>query len=763
MKFFSSDSRKSQSVSPSYTLPGGIPGASQEALEVLLAVCANNLGRFDRELICRAYEFAAVAHRQHKRKDGSPYLTHPYAVAMIVAQELPLDDVSIAAALLHDVLEDCEEYSFDDIEERFGATIAEIVDGATKISNVLKSREVTKAESYRKLLLSMIKDIRVILVKFADRLHNMRTLEFVSEEKQQRISAETLEIYAPLAHRFGLGRIKWELEDCAFKYLHPQEYRQLTEHVNQKRREREDYLAKFEKPITTALRKAGRQFEISGRPKHLYSIYKKMLDRIKTFDEIYDLLAVRIIIDSNDERDCYFAYAIVCEIYTPIPERYKNYIALPKKNGYKSIHTSVIGPEGRMVEIQIRTREMHEIAEKGIAAHWAYKESVKTRQTSFEDWTLQVREMLELMQATPNDEVSARALIDNFRNNLYEEEIVVFTPKGDLKVLPRSATPVDFAFEIHSEIGLHCIGAKVNGRIVPLNTRLRSGDRVEIITSRNQTISPEWQHNVITSKAKTAIRRWEHEHDKELVARGRDKWMKKAKKQRVQVGDAELARVASVLKFPGTQAMFHALGDDEITVDQILEVLNAPVGTESMDEGIRNLEERFDRFSNFVRESQGLLIDGEASQFQSEFARCCNPLPGDPILGFITQGRGLKVHRQDCANIRRLVEDRNGEVNPLRERIVEMGWASGIDAEYLSGIRIEGNDRPGVLNEITNVILSYNKTNIRGVNINVIDNTRVFRGSVLVSVKNLAQLHDLIERLGRIKGVSMVERYHGTI
>jgi RelA/SpoT family (p)ppGpp synthetase len=674
---------------------------------------------------------------------------------------LPLDDVSIASALLHDVIEDCEEYSFDDLQELFGQTVAEIVDGATKISNVLKSREVSKAESYRKLLLSMIKDIRVILIKFADRLHNMRTLEFVSEEKQIRISRETMEIYAPLAHRFGLGRIKWELEDYAFKYLHPIEFKQLTDLVSAKRREREEYLARFEKPIIASLKKSGLKFEISGRPKHLYSIYKKMQDRIKTFDEIYDLLAIRIILESQDARDCFYAYAIVCEIYTPIPERYKNYIALPKKNGYKSIHTSVVGIDGKMVEVQIRTRDMHEIAEKGIAAHWAYKEGGKTRQNDFDEWIRQVREMLEFMQAVPSDEDQAKVLIESFKNNLYEEEIVVFTPKGELMVLPKDSTPVDFAFEIHSEIGLHCIGAKVNGRIVPLNSKLRSGDRIEIITSRNQFISPDWQHNVITNKAKSAIKKWENEHYKDVVVKGRERWAKRQKKTKETYREQHLQRAAAVLRFDGLSELFHALGEDEITTDQIVEAIEGSRSEPVIAANGPSIAEQFERYTTDIRNAQILLIDGKASQMQYEYARCCNPLPGDDIVGFVTLGGGLKVHRKDCPNIQRLAQDKDGNASPMKDRIIEMSWPSGTDREYLSSIKLHGNDRPGALNEITSVILSYNKTNIKGVDIQVDDSTSTFYGSLLVSVRNLGHLQELIDRLTQIKGVTSIERHAG--
>ena len=738
----------------------GSPGASSNTqhhkLDALLTVCRTNLSTIDEDMIGRAFAFMQRAHKDHRRNSGEPYATHPYAVAMIVAQEIPLDDVSVAAALLHDVLEDCEDYQYDDIVQEFGVTIADIVEGVTKISTILVSMEITKAENYRKLMVSMVNDIRVILVKFADRLHNMRTLEFVSEPKQQRIARETLDVYAPLAHRFGLGRIKWELEDLAFKHLHPEEYRRIRSQIAEKRRDREDYIERFSKPLTAELRKTNLKFEISGRPKHLHSIYKKMVDRNKMFDEIYDLFAIRVILDTEEDKDCYLAYAVVCEVYMPIPERYKNYIALPKQNGYKSIHTTVLGPDGKMVEVQIRTRTMHEIAEKGIAAHWAYKESTQTKGSVFESWVRWVRDVLESPQNTARDEEGARQLLDNFKRNLYQDEIVVFTPKGDLIVLPNGATPVDFAFEIHSEVGLHTIGAKVNGRIVPLNRKLHSGDQVEVITSRNQFISTDWEQTVVTHKAKIAIRRFLNEQTKQVLQKGREKWERKAKKLKLPLDEAPLLKAARVLKFPGLSRMLVALAKDEITVDEIAQAWLAP--EEKPAEAplpVRDQQKVFDEFADIARTEQGVMIQGETSNVEFDFARCCSPLPGDDIIGFVTLGRGIKIHRRTCKNIQRLLHDT--ESSPMRDRLIEISWPEGSGLNYLGGIKIEGDDRPGILNEIALAVTSYQNTNIRTVNIET-DKT-FFYGSILVSVQSLGHLERLIERLKKVKGVSSAERY----
>jgi RelA/SpoT family (p)ppGpp synthetase len=456
-------------------------GIYKKKLDDLLSVCRKNLRTVNEDLIRRAFEFSIEAHKNDIRASGDPFFNHPYEVAMVVAKEVPLDDVSVASALMHDVAEDTD-YEIKDIRQEFGDTIADIVDGATKISDIFRSHEVTQAESYRKLLLSMVNDIRVMLLKFADRLHNMRTLEYLPKDKQVRLAKETLDIYAPFAHRFGLAKIKWELEDLSFKYIHPEEYEEIAHKIKTRRRERESYIKKFVEPIENRLREEGMSFEVEGRPKHIYSIYNKMVNRGKPLDEIYDLFAVRIILDTDNTNDCFTAYGVVTSIYIPIPERFKNYISVPKKNGYQSIHATVVGLEGKKVEVQIRTRAMHEVAEKGVAAHWRYKENRTQLDEELENWITWVREIFE----HADEEAPAKQLMESFKLNLYQDEIYVFTPTGELKILPQSATPVDFAFAVHSNIGQHCLSAKVNGRIVPLDAHLHSGDQVEIITSKNQ-------------------------------------------------------------------------------------------------------------------------------------------------------------------------------------------------------------------------------------------------------------------------------------
>jgi RelA/SpoT family (p)ppGpp synthetase len=756
MLFFR-ESRKRRGAQPGPTAAGG-DDRTDERLEALVEACLANLGSVNTELIRDAYHFAEEAHAGQLRNSGDPYFFHPYAVSMIVAQELPLDDISIASALLHDVVEDCEDVTYEEVADAFGGTVADIVDGVTKISNILKSREITKAENYRKLMISMVKDIRVILVKFADRLHNMRTLDYVPLQKQARIARETLEIYAPLAHRFGLGRIKWELEDLAFKYLKPEAFAQLRDQIALRRRDREEYLMRFTKPLRPALEKTGCPVEISSRPKHLYSIFKKMVDQNRTIDEIYDLLAVRIILDTEEEKTCYLAYAIVCELYMPIPERYKNFIALPKQNGYRSIHTTVLGPDGKMVEVQIRTRQMHDVAERGIAAHWAYKEQVAQKKSGFENWIRWVREILEAQQAASTDEEGAQQLIDNFKRNLFQEEIVVFTPKGDLKVLPAGATPVDFAFEIHSEVGLHCIGAKVMGRIVPLNRKLRSGDQVEIITSRSQYLSPDWEQFVVTDKARNGIRKFVREQSEVVQQKGREKFERKTRRLKLHIGEEDLVRTAGELHFPSLSKMFVALGRDEIHVDDILGIATRPpLPPREAPAPERDPAEVFQEFARQARGEQGILIDGQQRDVEYDFARCCSPLPGDDVVGFVTVGKGVKIHRRNCRNILRLLNDTTPDNEKMRARLVSITWPAAGAGEYLSGIRIEGDDRPGILNEIALAITTFNNTNIRSVNIDTRES--VFTGSVLVSVGSLEHLQRLIEKLRKVRGVTVAERY----
>ena len=727
-----------------------IDGQYKKKLDDLIAVCQKNLRVVDVDLITRAFSMSLEAHKHDLRASGEPYFHHPYEVAMVVAKEVPLDDVSIAAALLHDVVEDTR-FSLKDIKEEFGPTIAEIVDGATKISDIFRSHEVTQAESYRKLLLSMVNDIRVMLIKFADRLHNMRTLEYLPHEKQERLARETLDIYAPFAHRFGLAKVKWELEDLSFKYLHPKDYEEMARQLKSHRRERENYIKKFAGPIDKRLKDEGFDYEMEGRPKHLFSIFQKMVRRKKPLDEIYDLFAVRFILDTKDNNDCFIAYGIITELYKPIPERFKDYISLPKKNGYQSIHTTVVGPQGKLVEVQIRTKSMHEIAEKGVAAHWMYKENKSSLDKELEGWVNWVREILE-----QKSDDAPKELLESFKLNLYQDEIYVFTPKGDLKILPRNATPLDFAFDIHSNIGFHCIGAKVNGRIVPLNSLLRSGDQVEIITSKTQTPNADWEKYVVTHKAKSHIRRRIREDTRKRMEQGRALWDKKLKKQKVHINEDDLLKFVRSMHLDNLQQFYISLLDEEIDSDALIEQLVVRAKhPESVETGRSKDLPRslFTKFVDTAREiASGISVLGSSDSFMHQYAKCCNPIPGDDIVGFVTVGEGIKIHKKDCKNIvmLRLAES---------ERIVEVDWPKAQTADFLVAIRVSGKDRAGLLSDVTHAISNVQNTNIRSVNMD--SKGQQFDGQIILYVKNTDHLVKILEKIRKVDGIVEVERFQG--
>lgn len=715
----------------------------------LLSACRKNLRSVDEDLINRAFTLSLNAHKNDLRASGEPYFYHPYEVAMIVAKEIPLDDVSVASALLHDVVEDTT-FDLKDIRAEFGDTVADIVDGATKISDIFRSHEVTQAESYRKLLLSMVNDIRVMLIKFADRLHNMRTLEYLPLEKQQRLARETLEIYAPFAHRFGLAKIKWELEDLSFKFLHRAEYDQIARQLRTRRREREHYIKKFVGPIEKRLSEEAITYELEGRPKHLFSIYNKMVKRSKPIDEIYDLFAVRFILDSKDNNDCFIVYGVISEIYKPIPERFKDYISIPKKNGYQSIHTTVVGPGGKLVEVQIRTRGMHEVAEKGVAAHWIYKENKSSVDKELEQWVGWVREIFE-----QKDDDTPKELLESFKLNLYQDEIYVFTPKGDLRILPRNATPVDFAFEIHSNVGFHCIGAKVNGRIVPLNTLLRSGDQVEIITSKNQSPNPDWDKFVVTHKAKAHIRRWIREELRKKAGAGKEMWEKKLKRHKLHYNEDDLAKIIHNIKIDNLQDFYIDIAEHRLDVDIFIEdmIVRGKHAGEDGDKRVDDSESLFKKFIHSARElTSGISILGGSDNFMHQYAKCCNPIPGDDIVGFVTIGEGIKIHRKDCKNVlsKRMAES---------ERIVEVSWPPANGADFIAALRVYGKDRPGLLSDVTHVIASYQNTNIRSVNID--SRGAMFEGQIILFVKNTDHLARVVEKIKRVEGIIEVERFFG--
>jgi RelA/SpoT family (p)ppGpp synthetase len=714
----------------------------QKMLADLLAVCRKNLPKVNEALVTKAFEFALEAHKHDLRASGEPYFSHPYEVAMIVAEEFPLDDITVVSTLLHDVVEDTD-FDLNLLVKEFGNEVTEIVDGVTKISGIFKGQDITKAENYRKMLLSMVKDVRVILVKFADRLHNMRTLEFVSPDKQKRIAQETLEIYAPFANRFGLARVKWELEDLAFKYLNKELYEDLVKKVKSSRKEREAYIKRFSEPVKKKLDGYHLQYEMGGRPKHFYSIYRKMMKRNKPFEEIYDLFAVRIILDTENSNNCYTTLGIVNQMYLPVPDRFKDYISIPKNNNYQSIHTTVIGPEGRLVEVQIRTKKMHEIAERGLAAHWKYKEDKTTTDKDLDNWLNWIRDIFE---GAGKDE-TRREILEDFKLNLYQDEIYIFTPKGELRRLPIDSTPVDFAFDIHSNIGYQCIGAKINGKIVPLDTPLHSGDQVEIITSKNHHPNKNWLKFVKTQKAKSAIRKWLNKEEEKVVKFGREIWEKKLKKLKLSFTTSDVSKIARRYKYDNNSQFYQAIAQGNINLDKIL----LDTKDKSVEEQEKVLE--FEKFADIARkDAGGILVDGKTSGIMYSYAKCCNPIPGDPVIGYITVGEGVKIHRKTCSNLINL-----SKID--EEKLVAVQWPGTDGTLFVAGLILRGEDNPGILNDIAHTIVSYKNTNIKSININTNDST--FEGSVTIYVNNLEHLTTLIERLKKLKGLYKVERFEG--
>lgn len=709
----------------------------EKLLENLLDKCRKNLPKCNEELIRKAFYMALEAHKDDRRSSGEPYFYHPYAVALILANNIPLDDISIAAALLHDVVEDTS-VSLDKIKKEFGAELAEIIDGVTKISGYFKGQDIEKFENYRKLLLSLVKDLRVIIVKFADRLHNMRTISAVNPDKQKRIAKETLEIYAPLAHRFGLWQIKWELEDLSFKVINPEAYKELTKKITNKRNEREEFIEKFIKPIKEKLKDFPYPFEIYGRPKHLYSIYRKMITRNKPFEEIYDLFAIRIILHTTDKTQCYYVMGIINQLYPFVPDRFKDYISIPKSNNYQSIHTTVIGPEGKFVEVQIRTQEMHEIAELGIAAHWKYKEG----KFGSDDLDHYVNWIREVFDNAGKDDSDAMA---NFKLNLFQDEIYVVTPKGDVIKLPIGATPIDFAFEIHTNVGYRCIGAKVNNKIVPLDTKLHNGDMVEIITSKNQVPNKNWINFVVTHKAKMAIKKWMNKEDERLVNEGREIWEKKLKKMKISFTQDEFEKFFRSLKFENSRNLFKAIALGKINIDTYLTRKDI-----ALKDNQYNEQEIIKTFIETARKEVGeVKFSEDLRGVKYSFAKCCNPIPGEYIAAYVTVSEGLKIHRRDCKEFLKLYQE-------FPDKVMKVDWPEVNNALFLVAIDVYGHDKPGILKELSTTIANVDNTNIKSVNIKSEGVT--FKGNFVFYVKNLEHLENIIKKIKNLPFVTIVNR-----
>jgi guanosine-3',5'-bis(diphosphate) 3'-pyrophosphohydrolase len=697
--------------------------------------------RLDLDLIARAYEFSAMAHAGQKRHSGEDYIVHCIEVAKVLA-ELHLDSATIAGGLIHDVVEDTPA-TLNDVREAFGDEVATVVDGLTKIAKVqFRTSTEQQVENFRKLLLSMAQDARVILIKLADRLHNMRTLDWLREEKRRRIAQETRDIYAPLAHRLGVAALKWELEDLCFKYLEPEAYRDLARRVSQKRRQREEWIENLRVPLEAELRGAGIECEVTGRPKHLWSIYRKMVQREKNYDEIYDLMAVRVIVDTI--ADCYHALGVIHNRWTPLTERFHDYIATPKSNMYQSLHTTIFGPGGRLYEIQIRTREMHRTAEYGIAAHWKYKEGPRTDDV---DETLTwFRQVLEWQQETKEPE----EFMEFLRIDLFQDEIFVFTPMGDVKQLPKGATPIDFAFTVHTEVGLHCNGARVNGRLTPITRELKNGDQVEILTDAKQRPSRDWLAFVKTARARNKIRQWIKEEEFGDSARlGREFIEREIRKaRREKVSEDRFGEAARALELPDADHLFAALGRGDLGPGAVMRAL----WPESAEESPK-LPSAFERLVSRVRGEQAtapLRVQG-MSNLMVRYSQCCQPVPGDKVIGYVTRGRGVSVHRIDCPNILQLKE------HP--ERRVEIDWDGDGADRFFVRLAMDGTDRRGLFADIASAVSATN-TNIRSADMNADEHG--MRGEFVVEVENLAHLNRVLSAIKKVKGVVRVERREQT-
>jgi GTP pyrophosphokinase len=696
--------------------------------------------RLDGDLLARAYRFSERAHAGQKRSSGEAYVSHCVEVAKILA-ELHLDSVTVASGLIHDVIEDTG-VSVQELEREFGGEIASIVDGVTKIGNItFRSTQERQVENYRKLLLSIAKDARVILIKLADRLHNMRTLDYLPEEKRRRIAQETMDLYAPLAHRFGMAKLRWELEDLSFKHLEPDGYKSLAKLVAAKRAEREGLIAQMRDPIERVLRDAGlTHAEVTGRPKHLWSIFKKMRQRERPYEEIYDLMAIRVLVNSVPE--CYHALGLIHEGWTPLQERIKDYIAQPKSNGYQSLHTTIFGPGKQLFEIQIRTRDMHRTAEFGIAAHWLYKESARGRDDLDEKlgWFREILAM-QLDAKTPDE------FLEFLKLDLYQDEIFVFTPTGDVIQLPKGATPIDFAFAVHTEVGVHCQGARVNGKIAPLSRQLRNSDQVEILTSSSARPSRDWLAHVRTGRARHKIRQWIRNEEQATSAKlGRDMLDREVKRRRVErPDDDQLLAVAKQLSLTDVRHLIASIGQGDVNVSQVMKLLypDADGAPEQPAKAASAFERLVDRMRGTTR---GVRIQG-VDGLMIRYSQCCQPVPGDPVVGYVTRGRGVSIHRSDCPNLLLLSAE--------PERRLEIDWQELEGELFVVRLGIEGTDRRGLYADVAAAVTETG-TNIKSIEMRSGDGG-VF-GSVLVEVENLSHLQKIVKAIRRVKGVTDVAR-----
>ena len=723
-------------------------------VDVLIQKIKENCINVDLDVINKAFNLAFEAHKEQKRESGEPYIIHPIDVAVILA-ELGMDTSTIVAGLLHDVIEDTD-YTYEDIKEIFSEEVANLVSGVTKITKMeYKSKEEQQADNFRKMLLAMANDIRVIIIKLADRLHNMRTLKYMPKEKQKRISKETLDIYAPIAHRLGISKVKWELEDLCFRYLHEEEYYDLVNQIAEKRVERETYIAKTIEGLYEKLEESSIDSDIDGRPKHFYSIYRKMVTKNKSIEQIFDLTAIRILV--NSVKDCYEVLGIVHTIYKPIPGRFKDYIAMPKPNMYQSLHTTVIGPQGKTFEIQIRTFEMHKTAEYGIAAHWKYKEgdSSESKENSFENKLVWLRDMLEWQKETSD----AEEFMEGFKINLFTDEIFLFTPKGVVIDLPNGATSIDFAYRIHTDIGNKCVGAKVNGKIVPLDYQLKTGQIVEILTSNNSKgPNMDWLNIAKSNQAKSKIRSWFKKAKKEEnITKGKEAFERELKKQGVHYADiAKGEGYDKIIKRYNINCMddlYALIGLGVIVASSFIFKLkeeSLAKDEKAKEESLnKTIEENISKAEKRNKENNyGVTVKGE-DNLMVRFAKCCNPVPGDDILGYITKGRGVSIHRKDCSNLQNLVEE-----DP--QKVIDVAWGTAKGVAYMAEIQVKAEDRSGMLSDIMNVIME-SKLPLNALNAKSAKSNLAYV-NIKIKIDTIEQLKELMRKIKRLIGVIDVYR-----
>lgn len=703
--------------------------------------------------VLKAFELADKAHEGQFRASGEPYIMHPLAVADILAH-LQIDHITLMAALMHDVVEDTS-YSKEDLEAMFGSEVAFLVDGVTKLNQFqYETKEDRQMENYRKMILAMAKDVRVVVIKLGDRLHNMRTLKHMRSDKQKRIAKETLEIFAPLAHRLGIFNVKWELEDLSFRYLEPEKYYDLVDQMKQKRQVREDIVNDTMRQLTKALSEAHIKADIKGRPKHFYSIYKKMKKDNRDLSQIYDLLAVRVIVDSIP--DCYAVLGIAHSLWKPLPYRFKDYISMPKSNMYQSLHTTVIGTMGQPVEIQIRTWEMHRVSEYGVAAHWRYKEGNKNGDKEFDQKVAWLRQVLEWQDTSNPTE-----LVNALKLDVFSGEVFVFTPKGDVVKLPIGSVPLDFAYRVHTDVGHHCVGAKVNGKIVPLDYTLQNGDIVDIITSKTGRPSLDWLNIVGSSESKSKIRNWfKRENKAENIEKGLEALEKEAKRLnhnwKELCADNRLQHVTKQLKAGTEEEMFAACGYGGIPVSTVLlRLIELYKKSKEVEESKRSTEQIIEKLKSQgqkkTKNGTGVLVKGEAG-VMVRMAKCCNPVPGDDIIGYITRGRGVSIHRCDCPSMGHSPED--------LERMIEVSWDGSSGESFHVGIDIQAYDRAGILMEVM-AVLSELKITITNINAKVQEDTKNVSINLVVDIRDISQLDFVMTKLRRIREVYTVQRSKG--